>query len=185
MIRTLVIAAAIAAPGAAFAQDSVFATGRLEIAGIAPNACVIRTAGGGVGANAVFEPTSTSSGRIRIVDLVDPATAQSRGATMDLTVPVICNGPHRVTLRSGNGGLRREGAATGGPFASTLPYTYDLVWAGNQSSASSDAGAPLVIDATGARAGQLSLSVNVARGGQPLVAGTYADQIVLEFQSAN
>ena len=185
MIRTIAIAAAIAAPGAAFAQDSLFATGRLEIAGIAPNACVIRTPGSAIGANAVFEASGPSSGRIRIVDLVDPTTAQSRGATMDLAVPVVCNGPHRVTLRSGNGGLRREGAATGGPFGSSLPYTYNLSWAGNQASASSDAGAPLVIDATGPRAGQLSLTVNVARGGQPLVAGTYADQIVLELQAAN
>ncbi|HEY0325743.1 MAG TPA: hypothetical protein VGC46_07175, partial [Allosphingosinicella sp.] len=82
MIRTIAIAAAIAAPGAAFAQDSLFATGRLEIAGIAPNACVIRTPGSAIGANAVFEASGPSSGRIRIVDLVDPTTAQSRGATM-------------------------------------------------------------------------------------------------------
>ena len=184
MIKKIAIAAAMLSPGTAFAQDSLVANGRLEIAGIAPNSCVIRTPGGGTGANATFEPTGPSSAVIRITELADPSTAESRGATMNLSVPVICNGPHRVTLRSGNGSLQRMGAAVAaGAFRSELPYTYDLSWAGNQ--ATSDAGAPLVINAASARAGELSLTVNIARGGQPLVAGTYADQIVLELQAAN
>ena len=186
-MRKLTTLLALAAfPGVAAAQDSTFNQGRLELVGVAPNACVIRSASGSNGVNAVFEPTGTSSGRIRITELVDPSNATPRAASMDLVVPVICNGPHRVTLRSGNGGLRRDGAAAqGGTFGSLLPYNMSILWGPNQSNVASNGGAPLVLSANEARAGQLSLQIAIARGDQPLVAGRYSDQIVLEFQAAN
>jgi hypothetical protein len=101
-------------------------------------------------------------------------------------IPIICNGPHRVTLRSGNGGLVRQGdPVRGNGFASAVPYNLGIAWGATQSNVTSDSGAPLVLNANEARAGQLSLQIAVARGSQPLVAGTYSDLIVLEFQAAN
>jgi hypothetical protein len=105
---------------------------------------------------------------------------------MDLMVPIVCNGPHRVTLRSGNGGMRREGPPVNGSgFASLLPYSMSILWGSDQSAFSTGNGGALVLEAPEARAGQLSLQIAVARGDQPLVAGTYTDQVILEFQAAN
>ena len=187
MIRSsLVAAAALCAPALASAQLVDPIPGRLEIVGLAPSACIIRTPTAGSGVNATFETTGPASGQIRITEFVDPANAQPRGASMDLAVPVICNGPHRVVLRSGNGGLRRSGApVTAGQFREFLPYQVSSVWGDQSLGFASDQAGPLAIDASTARAGQLSLSINVAQGGQPLVAGTYEDAIVLELQAAN
>jgi hypothetical protein len=186
MKHALALLSLAALPGVAQAQDSTFAAGRLELVGVAPSACVIRTASGANGVNAVFEPSGTSSGRVRITEMVDPTSALPRATSMDLLVPIICNGPHRVTLRSGNGGLVRQGdPVQGNGFASAVPYNLGIAWGATQSNVTSDSGAPLVLDANEARAGQLSLQIAVARGSQPLVAGTYSDLIVLEFQAAN
>jgi hypothetical protein len=186
MTRLTLLLALGALPSAAHAQDSTLATGRLEIAATAASACVIRAPTAGTGVNAVFEPVGNSSGHVRIAELVDPNSALPRPASMDLVVPVICNGPHRVTLRSGSGGLRVGGApANTGGFASILPYSMSLLWGSDRSTTATDAGAPLVLDAAQARAGELSLKIAVASSEKPLVAGTYTDQIILEFQAAN
>lgn len=185
--RAITIAVAlIGSASSANAQDSTLAGGRLEIAGQAPNACVIRAPTGGGGVNAVFESAGETSGRVRITELVDPTTALARSASVDLVVPVVCNGPHRVTLRSGNGGLQRLGTPVQGEgFTSLLPYSMGILWGADQSSLATDSGSALVLNAREARAGQLSLQIAIAPRDRPLVAGTYSDQIVLEFQAAN
>jgi hypothetical protein len=186
MIRHPLVFLALVLPSTAIAQDRAVNGGRLELGGTAPTACAIRTPSGGNGINATFEATGGASGRIRISELVDATTATSRAASIDLVVPVICNGPHRVTLRSGNRGLRRDGAqVAAGGFSSTLPYSLNIVWGSDRSSSRSDGGAPLILRANEARSGQLSLQVALARGDTPLVAGTYSDQNILEFQPAS
>jgi hypothetical protein len=185
MTRYLVAIVALLLPAVAGAQLIDPTPGRLEIVGLAPSACLIRSPAAGTGVNATFESTGSNSGQIRITEFVDPTNAQPRGASMSLAVPIVCNSPHRVIVRSGNGGLRRVGAGTqAGPFAEFLPYQVDAIWGGSQNGLASDGG-PLLIDSATARSGQLSLSVNVAQGGRPLVAGTYSDSIVLELQAAN
>ncbi|HET9428157.1 MAG TPA: hypothetical protein VFO69_07345 [Allosphingosinicella sp.] len=186
MNRYLAAVLILSAPAGAAAQTIDPTPGRLEIVGQAPSACLIRTPTGEAAVNATFESTGSSSGQIRITEFVDPGSAQSRGASMDLVVPVICNSPHRVTVRSGNGGLRRLGSPVpAGPFIEFLPYQVNAVWGGSQGGIASDSGGPLLIDSPSARAGQLSLSFDIARGGRPLVAGTYSDSIVIELQAAN
>jgi hypothetical protein len=187
MIRSFIAVALLAAPAALGAQTNVDPSrGRLEILGTANPACLIRTPSAASGNNATFQPIGASAGEIRIGEMVDTTTAQSRGASIDLVIPVVCNSPHRLVVRSGNGGLRRIGpAVAAGPFRELLPYQVTTVWGEDQQALASQAGAPVLIVSSGARAGQLSLSFNVARGGQPLVAGNYGDQIVLELTAAN
>ncbi|HEY5712499.1 MAG TPA: hypothetical protein VIT38_11445 [Allosphingosinicella sp.] len=187
MIRHLIAAALLGAPALAAAQTTVDPSrGRLEILGTAPSACLIRTPAAASGSNATFQPTGGSTGEIRISRMVDATTAQSLGASIDLVIPVICNSPHRVVVRSSNGGLRRIGRPVApGRFRDLLPYEVNTVWGDSQQALSSEAGTPVLIVASTARAGQLSLSLHVAAGGQPLVAGIYGDQIVLELTAAD
>jgi hypothetical protein len=186
-MKWFLIICAASISGVAQAQDSTFAPSRLEFAGVAPSACLIRSPSGQNGVNAVFDPSGGSSGRVRITELVDPSTALPKAASMNLLLPVICTGPHRVTMRTANGGLRRDGAAVqeSGGFNSMLPYSMDLAWGRSRSSAGSDSGNSLVLDAAEARAGLLSLQIALRSGNQPLVAGSYTDQIIVEFQAAN
>jgi hypothetical protein len=60
-----------------------------------------------------------------------------------------------------------------------------ILWGSDRSATATDSGGPLVLDASQARAGQLSLQIEVTSRAQPMVAGGYTDQIVLEFQAAN
>jgi hypothetical protein len=187
MNRSPTIAVLLALPGIAEAQIGEPSLGRVEIAGTAPSACVVGAPIAGPGANATYE-AGPSGGSIRISQLVDPATGQSVSAGMNLVIPVTCNGAHRLMVRSINRGLALDGnpgQGNGSAFASFVPYRVESDWGGQASGfLSNEPGAPEGFSHA-ARAGQMSLSISVPPGGQPLVAGTYSDEIVLEFQAAN
>ena len=186
MTRLLAILAiaSVSVPGIAAAQSAP--SGRLDIVGVAPSACVLQAPTAMNGSNASFQARGTNSGEIRIVEMVDPVSAQPRAVGIDLLLPVICNSPHRLALRSGNGGLRHTGAASANSsFSDFLPYKVAASWAGQDVSGQTDAGQQVVINSNSGAAGQASVSVNVPGGGSPLLAGGYEDSIVIEFQVAN
>jgi len=186
MIRTLLVSVALLAPATLAAQTGADPSqGRLEILGTANPACVIRGPSSAVGTNMRFEPGGASAGQIGITEFVD-GNAVSRGGSIAVTLPVICNSAHRVIVRSANAGLRRLGPAVqAGQFATSFPYRVTTEWGAQRGQLATDQGGTLIIDTGEARAGQLSLSINLAAGGRPLVAGTYSDQIVVELQAAN
>ena len=105
-------AAASLLPAVAAAQLVEPAPGRLEIVGLAPNACVVRTPPAASGDNMTFQPQGSAAGQITITETVDSA-ARPRGGSLNLVVPIVCNSPHRVVLTSRSGGLR----CTGQPVA--------------------------------------------------------------------
>ncbi len=185
MIRSLAAAILLLAPIPAAAQTTIDPSqGRLEILGTSRPACVIGAPSSSVGTNMVFSQVGPSVGRIEIPVFVD-GDARPRGGSIEVMLPVICNAPHRVSIRSEGGALRREGPAVpAGPFAEAVPYEVAAFWAGRQSAGGSGAG-PVTIDSNAARIGDVSVRVNVAAGGQPLVSGTYLDRIVVELQAAN
>jgi len=187
MTRSPTIAVLLAVPAIAGAQVQEPSLGRVEIAGTAPSACVVGAPIAGPGANASYE-AGPNGGSIRISQLVDPATAQGVAAGMNLVIPVICNGAHRLMVRSINRGLALDGnpgQPNGGTFASFVPYRVESDWGGQASGFLSNEPGTLEGFFHAARAGQMSLSISVPPGGQPLIAGTYSDEIVLEFQAAN
>lgn len=185
MIRKTILAAAILMPAPLAAQVVDSSLGRVELVGTAPAGCVIRGPASAVGTNMRFEPSSASAGQIGITEFVDQNSV-SRGGSIEINLPVICNSAHRVVVRSGNGGLRRLGAAVPtGPFAQFVPYSVTTLWGGQQAVLTTNQGGTVQIDSNQARAGLVALSINLAAGGQPLVAGTYSDQIVVELQAAN
>ena len=188
MIRTLIVSLALLAPAGLAAQPAAeLSQGRLEIQGTAYPACVIKGPTSAVGTNMRFDPAGPTAGQIGITEFVD-ANAVSRGGTIDIALPVVCNSAHRVIVRSSNGGLRRQGAAAavqGNQFVQFFPYRVTTQWGGQAGQLTTDQGGALTIDTGEARAGQLGLQISLAAGGRPLVAGTYSDQIVVELQAAN
>ncbi|MBB4098700.1 hypothetical protein [Sphingomonas kyeonggiensis] len=188
MIRILLPAALALLPASALAQNQPQpVTAHLDIIGEAPAACLMKSPAGASGNNASFDPVSAGTGRIRIDQLASLTDATPLAAAIRVELPVICNAPHRIILRSGNGGLRREGPAVASvaPFRQLLPYRLGIRWGADQTDRSTDDGAPIVIDAGGPRSGDLAVLFTLTSGGAPLVAGNYTDEIVLEVQVAD
>jgi hypothetical protein len=183
MIRHAAIAILLLAPSALAAQTPQTGQGRLEIVGEAPGACVIRGPARATATNATFVSTGPSSGQVRF-DLLD-SQSQSRAVTADIALDVVCNSPHHLALRSDRGGVRLDGAAAGGPFASVLPYRLSADWLGQNVSGESGGGAPLVMNSNQGGAGQLSLGVVLPQGVRLVGGGEYRDSVILEFRAAN
>lgn len=185
MRKLLLIAAAAAlAPAAALAQTANIGQGRLDLVGESPSACLASAPTSPTGQNATFQQTGPSAGEIRITQLVDPQTAQPRPSSIDVAVPVICNSAHRLTIRSGSGGLVLQGRqvqATG--FRSSLAYNVSATWAGQTNNGTS--ASPVTINSSDGAAGLVSLNISVPGGGDPLVAGVYEDSVVIELQVAS
>lgn len=185
-MKTLFLLALAAVPTPALAQNQPIAS-HVEIIGDAAPACVMRPPADRSGTNASFQQVSAGAGRIRIEQLADPVDATPHAAEIRVLLPVICNAPHRVVLRSGTGGLRLEGPrpSQSEPFRHFLPYQLGISWGGDQARRSSDAAAPLVLAAGAARSGEMEVTFMLAGGGAPLVAGTYSDEIIIEVQVAS
>jgi hypothetical protein len=179
------IAAALALPGMAQAQELTRASQRLEMTAVAPVACVISPATVSSAANASYSATGTSSGQVNITELVDSSTAAPRASSIELNLPVVCNASHRVELRSANGGLLRAGATgRGGAFRESLAYQVGLDWAG-QSVELTTSNRSATISASQPGKGEMVIRIATPAGGAPMVAGQYSDSIVVEVQPAN
>jgi hypothetical protein len=189
MIRQLLIAAALLTPGLALADTINTGQGRLDLAGTSPSACLISSPAPATGPNASFQSTGDRQGQVTITQFADPQTAVAVGSTISLALPIICNAAHTVTVSTSNGGLLRVGAAANPPaangFRQFVPYGVSASWAGQTQSATSKAGATVTISSSDGAAGQLSLVITVPPGGDPLVAGAYNDQVVIELQVAS
>lgn len=188
MKRLLLTLALISAPAAAFAAPIQGTdAGRLDITGEAHGACVISAPAAQAGVNAAFQSGGAASAAIRVIDLVDPLTAQARGASINLAFPVICNAAHRVTVRTANGAMERgHPPALHAPgFRDRLPYEVSATWAGRTVTGSSESRTPVDISLSNGAAGLLSIVVAIAPGGAPLIAGAYSDSLVVELQAAN
>ncbi|MFI4933455.1 MAG: hypothetical protein ACHP7N_02445 [Caulobacterales bacterium] len=189
-MRQALILAALMVPGLACAQTVNTGQGRLDLVGVAPSACLISSPTAAAGANAAFQATGAQQGQITITQLADPQTAQPVAASISIALPIICNTAHHVIVSTANGGLARVGSVSHSQqsvngFREFLPYQVDAAWAGQDVSGTSQAGATVTINSNDGAAGQLSLVITVPGGGDPLVAGAYNDQVVVELQVAS
>jgi len=187
----LMLAAVIcAAPTASLAQTVNFGRGRLDMTGTAPSACVISAPTSVSGANATVAATGSQSAQITITQLVDQTTAQPMAAAINLSLPIICNTAHTLTVTTANGGLARVGGnqrnsnATNG-FREFVPYQVAAAWAGHSVNGTSQSSPPVSIVVPDGAAGELSLTISVQPGGAPLVAGAYSDSLVIQLQVAS
>ncbi|ABD25212.1 hypothetical protein Saro_0766 [Novosphingobium aromaticivorans DSM 12444] len=184
----LVLPAAFAC-SAAFAQEIDTDSQRLEMIGTAPSACVLDAPTAANAINASFTSTGTSSGQVLISQFVDPQNANPVASSIELALPVICNSSHQFTVRSGNGGLLRNGGSIANrqsstSFADFVTYRLGVDWAGKSVDQSTDEGT-ILLDALNARAGEIALRIATPSGGGPLTAGRFDDTIIVEFRAAN
>lgn len=187
VLSNVVAASVLAAP--AMAQEVNADSQRVEMLGTAPPACVLDAPTAANAVNASFSSTGTSSGEILIGQFVDPQNANPVASSIELALPIICNSSHQLTVRSGNGGLLRNGGSTANRqaanrFADFVAYDISLDWGGQSVSQSTDGGT-IAYSAANARAGEIALRIATPAGGGPLAAGRYDDTIIVEFRAAN
>lgn len=186
----LIIGVTALLPSLASAQIVDTGQGRVEILGEAPAACLLRAPIATNAVNATFGSATATSAEIQIVQLANPQTAQAQAASIDLALPVVCNSAHRLTIRSLNGGLLRDGGTARVPAAADrlgefVGYQLGARWAGTEVSVESAVTNVILIDSARAAAGDVQLRFAVSAGGSALIAGRYADAVIVEFQAAN
>lgn len=183
------VCAAVLAAAPALAQTTTIGQGRLDLVGVAPSTCLVQTPQAAVGANTTFAAGGAQQGQVTITQLADPQTAVAKEATISVALPVICNSAHHVTVTSLNRGLLRQGGIASqtsvNGFREFIPYSVTASWAGQTATGQSLSGAPVNITTQDGAAGQVSLTIDVPGGGDPLVAGTYSDSLTIELQVAS
>lgn len=189
-LSSLVIGAIALLPSLASAQVVDTGQGRIELLGEAPAACLLRAPIATNAVNATFGSATATSAEIQIVQLANPQTAQAQAASIDLALPVVCNSAHRLTIRSLNGGLLRDGGvarvpAAPGTLGEFVGYQLGARWAGTEVSVESAVTNVILIDSARAAVGDVQLRFAVSAGGSALIAGRYADAVIVEFQAAN
>jgi hypothetical protein len=162
------------------------AGGRLDIVGEAPQGCILSPPTETAISNAALVAGPTA-GQVRLTQFVDPQTAVPNAATIGLDFSVVCNAAHHLTVRTLQGGLvlASPAPAPGPGLRNSVPYQVSVAWAGQQAMGSSDTMVPVDIATANGAAGVLSITIAVPGGGDPLVAGTYSDSLVVELLPTN
>lgn len=189
MRRSWILPLACLSATPALAQGSAPVTQQLQILGTSPSACVMNGPSVTSAVNASFSAQGLTSGEILITQFVDPQTANPVASSVDLSLPVICNTAHSLTVRSGNGGLLRDGGSAAnrrGPsnFGDFVDYNLSLSWSGQHLSGASSAG-NLQLNTPNAAAGDVTLQITTPAGGGVLTAGHYSDTVVIEFRATS
>ena len=183
----LVLAALTLAPAAAFAQQppNTAVQSRLDLLGVAPAACVLNGPSSSNSTNATVNDAGSRTTQVTITNLVDASSLAAQAATVNLAFPLICNGPHTLTVTTANGGLTLEGGAPSAPgFTDHVDYVMQAAWAGQTQQVSTGSSRTLLINAGDSAAGVVSLSIQIPGGGRRLIAGAYSDTLTLDVQPA-
>lgn len=155
---------------------------QLVITGQAPQACIISGTVQSSETNATVSAGPTAA-QVVVAQLVD-ANSVPETATANLQLPVICNTANVLSISTANGALTLQGTAPAAAgFRSQLPYTLSASWAGQAQTVNS--GTALQIASANAATGTVSLNIDIPGGGEPLLAGTYSDSIVVQLQPSN
>ena len=184
MIFTLVSCSLL--PFSVFAQQVDVNSGIAEtqFRGTAGFACLVSSPQG----NQITGATFTASGSVAQLafqseTVVDPATLIARPFSVSLSVPVTCNGAHSVTVRSARGGMQLATPVTQAiGLASRIDFNVRAVWLGDSNQISTF-GSPIgaTISKTTGASGSVEVTVNGRAGSDPLVAGRYSDEIIVDL----
>lgn len=148
---------------------------RFEVAGFIPDRCTVHQ-----------KSTQASFG-----DVLDTRVGGNRAAELDLAFSFACNGPFRVAMTSQNGGLltQTQGSA---PFRNRLDYSAALAIEGGRQTDACDS-ADMVVGAPredrcvfrfrnrAGAAGPATVKLTMAADPTPLLAGQYADRLVVRI----
>lgn len=179
-------AAAQQAPSNTTTQSDVL-THAIDVQGFAPSACVMAPATLDPGSvNAVLQSASASNADVLVSLNTDAQTRALQAVNVALSVPIKCNAAHKLTVHSQHQGMKPQTPVAPAPgFASAINYTLSTRWAGQTASFDTASSQDLTINVPDANTGDANVTLNIAGGGPPLVAGNYSDEIVVEVATTS
>jgi hypothetical protein len=183
---SLALAIACATPCLAQDGDRRVDTKNFDVAASAPQVCAISAPQLDSGQR--INIRSLAGDALTIDRLTNPATLSTEAARAEVRFPTFCNYPHLITIESESNGLWREGSTiVPAGFATAVPYSATLSWGGRQEEllidASSQARRQRSVPVAGGLAGDMMLTLSIARGAAnlrtnaPLLAGRYGDTL--------
>lgn len=154
---------------------------QIQWVGSAASVCRMSEAESGDSANVTFTADS-NGGVIELNNIVDDQGI-GQPASVTLTFPVICTGPHSVSVSSASGGLRNLSATMQDVqgFSDRIDYTLLGRWAGEAAQVTTSGG-PVSMDLSrsGPARGMFTIGIS-APGGERLIAGDYEDRLTVTF----
>ncbi|MDQ2878643.1 MAG: hypothetical protein M3R41_06170 [Pseudomonadota bacterium] len=198
LLSAVALSMVAASPAFAAVNPDRDGIGTYVITGSASNYCelgpVAGEGGQAAGLNTTVDASSngsygfnTSDATIHITQLQSDNNDHAKAWKASLNMRrSICNTAYTVTANSSNGGLQYQGQTTGGSnFATNLPYTVAVNFAGTHGTASStDAHGNdyNLISSNNATAGDFKLTFSdTADNSHYLLAGDYTDTVVVKL----
>ncbi len=134
--------------------------------------------------SAVIVPTGVTLAFNRFVD---NQTLEPVAFSLQVNINARCNFAHQLSVLSKNGGFSLQGAngATNG-FETRRNYQTSVSWAGASASFNTNGQTNFGVNLglNGAVSDTLSIAMNAPSGGNPLVAGTYGDVLLINLSGA-
>ncbi len=164
-------------------------TQKFAIQGNAQPVCNFLPAQSAQASNMAIGTGLSAQNTLNVNQLVDPGTAQLLPASISVTMKGMCNHPHTITITTQNGGLHSQNKVSpSSAFADHVNYNATVSWGSSVSqfrtSGVKGQGAPESA-ASGPFAGELRLdiAINHSDAGQlPLIADTYAENLIIKFK---
>ncbi len=193
-LAALIVPAAFSAAGA-HAQLATSQPKSFPVVGTAPTVCTLSAVQ--QSGSRLLNMRGINGNAFEIDTMVNSATLSTEAASVDLTMQVVCNAPHRVRLETENNGLWRTSEITPQApqgFATAVPYTLDVRWGTVSGRLDANAGVRglqrTFLPREEALVGDMQMRFQVQAGATnlqanaPLIAGTYSDivRITLEPQ---
>lgn len=158
---------------------------------VAPPICILSPSMRTVtGQNMTLQSLGDGKSGITITEMVDNATATLKPAGMELSLHVVCNVSHQITITSTRGALvpQEQVVATTGDFLKEIKYRATARWGGQTIVllANNPAGPRAETrNIAGARTGDFSLEIRMDAADNdltvPVLATTYSDVFRIEI----
>lgn len=185
-LAAFAVAALNGAGSFALAQDQQTVT----VLGQAEQMCLLGDIGAGAGPVTNFD--TLTGAVLTVTQLSDAQTLTTRAASINLSVDVMCNSLHAVTLSSDNNGLFRNQNIPAAGFGHAVPYQASMVWADEQGRLVADAATRQAVEQVllvgRPHTGAMQIEIDIQAGatnaglGYPLLAGEYSDILRLTVE---
>ena len=184
--RVMAIGLVCVMPSLVMAQQAAIDTGSVQtqFGGTANFACLASTPQGTQTTGARFSATgSVAQVAFDTPTVIDPNTLIAREFSVTLSVPVTCNGAHSVSVRSARGGMQLQtpiAQAIG--LSSRIDMDINAGWLGETGRVST-LGLPIgfTLNKNDGASGLVEVTVSGKPGTNPLVAGRYSDEIIIDL----
>lgn len=160
---------------------------QLSFEGAVVPACVMRQPTPVRQSNATVTVGSTGDVNVDLQSgFLDRTTGVPNAVEVAISFPITCNTAHSIHVESQRGGLVNQAATSdSGAFRSRLDFTLELRWAGGAQGFDTTNAREMDIAIPNAATGNADVRIAIPGGGDPLIAGSYGDTIIIQIEATS